>query len=203
MAKDTTTEEAPSAPPTVPPEPPVIVRKFKVKDFLAEEDLKAKLNYSPNGLSEAMAEQAGLFSYYGVLAAKASKQVDDIKILIENTEAKVDREIRTRMALLGEKVTEGIVERRITRHPQVVAFKRALNEAKQIEAVAKTTLEAFRHRKDMLVQAGATDRQERAGELSMAVKREQEQAGMSARDRVAARFGRSAAAEAAETMATP
>lgn len=197
-----TPAEAPSAPPAPAPEPKIQVRRFKVKNWLDDEDLKGKLAYSNADLSQAMSEQASLFAHFGVLLARSSKQVDDIKILIENTEARVDREIRTAMAVLGEKVTETIIERKIARHPQVVAFKRALNEAKQIEAVAKTTLEAFRHRRDMLVQQGATSREEMKGELSMSVRKAQEEAGLSQRERVQQRYGRSAAA-AADAMSEP
>lgn len=196
----TEADTADVAPPA--PAPKVSVRKFKVKNWLDGEDLKGKLAYSNVDLSQAMSEQASLFAHFGVLLAKSSKQVDDIKILVENTEARVDREIREAMTILAEKITEGIVERKIARHPQVIAFKRALNEAKQIEAVAKTTLEAFRHRRDMLVQAGATSREEMKGEMSMSVRKAQEEGQMSQRDRVAARFGRSAA-EAAANMTTP
>lgn len=190
MSDEAQTDET-SATPTPPAPKPIQVRKVQVKDFLAEEDLKGKLSYSLNDLSSAMADQASLFAHFGVLAAKASRQVDNIKILIENQEAKVDREIREAMAVLGEKITEGIVERKIARHPQVVAFKRALNEAKQIEKVANTTLEAFRHRRDMLVQAGATSREEMKGELSMAAKRELADNAKSAAERVGARAARS------------
>jgi hypothetical protein len=178
--------ETPAAP--APPAPkPIQVRKVQVKDFLADEDLKTKLAYSMNDLSTAMSEQASLFAHFGALAAKASRQVDNIKILIENTEARVDREIREAMAVLNEKITEGIVERKIARHPQVVAYKRALNEAKQVEKVAATTLEAFRHRRDMLVQAGATSREEMKGELSMSVKRELQDNQKTAAERIGAR----------------
>ncbi|UIN38333.1 hypothetical protein [Methylobacterium oryzae] len=192
MSDEAQTDET-SATPTPPAPTRIQVRKVQVKDFLAEEDLKGKLAYSLNDLSSAMADQASLFAHFGVLAAKASRQVDNIKILIENQEAKVDREIREAMAVLGEKITEGIVERKIARHPQVVAFKRALNEAKQIEKVANTTLEAFRHRRDMLVQAGATSREEMKGELSMAAKRELADNAKSAAERVGARAARTMA----------
>nr|WP_042675811.1 hypothetical protein [Methylobacterium sp. B34] len=192
MSDEAQTDET-SATPTPPAPTRIQVRKVQVKDFLAEEDLKGKLAYSLNDLSSAMADQASLFAHFGVLAAKASRQVDNIKILIENQEAKVDREIREAMAVLGEKITEGIVERKIARHPQVVAFKRALNEAKQIEKVANTTLEAFRHGRDMLVQPGATSREEMKGELSMAPKRELADNAKSAAERVGARAARTMA----------
>jgi hypothetical protein len=192
MSDEAQTDETPASP--TPPAPkPIQVRKVQVKDFLAEEDLKGKLAYSLNDLSTAMAEQASLFAHFGVLAAKASRQVDNIKILIENTEARVDREIREAMVMLNEKITEGIVERKIARHPQVVAYKRALNEARQIEKVAATTLEAFRHRRDMLVQAGATSREEMKGELTMNVKRELADNQRSAAERVGARAARTMA----------
>ncbi len=183
--------DTPAAP--APASPRIQVRKVQVKDFLADEDLKTKLSYSMNDLSTAMAEQASLFAHFGVLAAKASRQVDNIKILIENTEARVDREIREAMAMLNEKITEGIVERKIARHPQVVAYKRALNEAKQVEKVAATTLEAFKHRRDMLVQAGAISREEMKGELSMSAKRELQDNQRTAAERVGARAARSMA----------
>jgi hypothetical protein len=192
MSDEAQTQEAPPAP-ALPAPKPVQVRQVRVVDYLKEEDLKTKLSYSLNDLSTAMAEQASLFAHFGVLAAKASRQVDNIKILIENTEARVDREIREAMAILNEKITEGIVERKIARHPQVVAYKRALNEAKQVEKVANTTLEAFKHRRDMLVQAGAISREERKGELSLSVKRELQDNQKSAAERVGARAARSMA----------
>jgi siroheme synthase len=69
------------------------------------------------------------------------------------------------MVASGEKVTEALLDKLVTRHERVTIVKKALNEAKQIEAIAKTAVEAFRHRKDMLVQHGATEREEMKGEL--------------------------------------
>jgi hypothetical protein len=47
------------------------------------------------------------------------------------------------------------------------SIKQALNEAKQIAAIAKGAVVAIRQRKDMLVQEGSTSRVERQGELRM------------------------------------
>jgi len=139
--------------------------KVKVRNYLDEAQVKKDVGYSLVDISGAQAEQAQLFLHYGMLAAKAARQVDQIKLLLENTEAAVYRVLRDRMIADGEKVTEALLEKLVTRHERVLAVKKALNEAKQIEAVGKIAVEAFRHRKDMLVQHGATEREEMKGEL--------------------------------------
>ncbi len=138
---------------------------YKVRNFVDTEKMKTDLGYSLTDLSGAQAEQAQLFAHYGVLSAKAARQVDNIKLLLENTEAAVYRVLRDRMVKSGEKVTEALLDKMVSRHERVIAVKKALNEAKQIEAVSKTAVEAFRHRRDMLVQHGATEREEMKGEL--------------------------------------
>lgn len=147
---------------------------IKVKQLIDTTRLKADLSYSIANLSDAMVTQAALFAHYGELAAKASRQVDNIKLLVENTEAAVYRSIRDELADKGEKVTESLLDKLVTRHERVIAVKKALNEARQIEAVAKIAVEGFRHRRDMLVQQGLIAREEIKGELSINVKRERE-----------------------------
>ena len=141
------------------------VSKIKVRNFIDSNQLKEDISYSLVDISGAQARQAQLFVHYGELAAKAARQVDNIKLLLENTEAAVYRVLRDRMVAAGEKVTESLLDKMVTRHERVIKVKRALNEARQIEAVAKVAVEGFRHRKDMLVQHGATEREEMKGEL--------------------------------------
>jgi hypothetical protein len=139
--------------------------KITVRNYVETVKLKEDLGYSLVDLSGAQAEQAQLFAHYGIQAAKAARQVDNVKLLLENTEAAVYRVLRDKMVASGEKVTEALLDKLVTRHERVTIVKKALNEAKQIEAIAKTAVEAFRHRKDMLVQHGATEREEMKGEL--------------------------------------
>lgn len=150
------------------------VRKVQVKELVDPYQLKKDMAYSLSDLSTAMAEQASMFAHYGVLAARASRQVDEMKLLLENAEARVYRRVRDAAAVAGNKLTEAQVEKTVAVHPQVVAFKKAVNEARQIESVAKTAVEAFRHRRDMLIQHGATSREEMKGELSISRRREME-----------------------------
>src|SRR5690606_19375567 len=122
---------------------------------------------STANLSDAMVHQASLFTKYGVLAADAAHQVDVVKMLLESTEATVYKLLRDEAVKASEKVTEAQLEKMVARHSNVVAMKRALNAAKRVEAQSKTAVEAFRHKRDMLVQLGATSREELKGELTI------------------------------------
>lgn len=150
------------------------VVKMKIRNFIDGVQLRKDMSYSLVDLSNAMAEQASHFVHYAGLAASASRQVDDVSMLLEITEAKVYRKLRDDAAKKGEKVTEAQLEKLVNVHPQVVAMKRGKNEAKQIEANAKAAVEGFRQRRDMLIQEGASQREERKGELSINARNERE-----------------------------
>lgn len=160
---------------------------IKVVQYIDPIQLKKDLAYSNVDLSSAMVEQAAQFASYGVLASQSSMQVDKMKMLLENTEAEVSRRERDKKALAGEKITEPALAAIVTRHPRVVAAKKALNEAKQIESIGKIAVESFRHRRDMLVQQGLISREERKGELSIALKNAKEEEVRSTQDRLLAR----------------
>ena len=143
---------------------------YSVRNFIDAAQLKTDLAYSPTDLTDAMMKQASLFAHYGALAAEASHQVDVVKMLLESTEATVYKLLRDDFAKRAEKVTEAQLEKLVAQNARTIAMKKALNQAKRIEAVGKTAVEAFRHRKDMLIQIGSTAREEMKGELTIAAR---------------------------------
>lgn len=161
---------------------------YNVVDFIDAAQLRRDLAFSPVDLTSAMIDQSSMFAHYGVLAAQASRQVDVVKLLLENTEAVVYKLIRDDMATKGEKVTEALLEKLVARHPRVISMKKALNEAKRVEAIGKTAVEAFRHRRDMLVQQGLISREEMKGEIRIAEKNARDDAIQNQRDAVLARI---------------
>ncbi|RWJ03400.1 hypothetical protein [Mesorhizobium sp.] len=161
-------------------------KKFKVRNYIDSAQLKADSAINKLDLSSAMLDQASRLVEYGELHAKAARQVDDVEIILENTIAAVARRLRDEAASSGEKVTETKLDQAVTRHPKVIAAKKALNEAKQIEAVAKIAVEAFKHRRDMLVQLGAYERKEMEGEIAVRVRESREQRAESDKDAVLA-----------------
>lgn len=151
-------------------DPTVKTYEVKVFDYIDAEQLKVDLTYTTADLSTAMMQQSALFSHYGVLAAKAAQQVDAIKLVLEATEANVYKVVRSTLIATGDKPTEAQLEKLVNSHDKIVAIKRALARAKYIEALGKTASEAFRHRRDMLVQHGLISREEMRGDLRIAAR---------------------------------
>lgn len=155
-----------------------------VRNVIDGPKLKVDISINVADLQGAILEQASLFVHYAELAANASRQVDDMKMVLEAYESTVYRNLRDEAAKEGTKVTEASLEKSVAIHSKIVSIKRALNEAKQIEAIAKGAVEGFRHRRDMLVQQGATSREELKGELRIMNSADREAAAEATRDRV-------------------
>ena len=132
--------------------------------------LKEELSFSDNDLSSEMMKQAPRYAYYANQSAQATRQYDDLKIRAEILESLVDKQIRDRKKLKGEKTTEAEIAKAIQRNPRMIKMRLKLNEAKAMAEVAKQSLEALRHKRDMLVQIGVTQREERKGELRVSEK---------------------------------
>jgi hypothetical protein len=141
------------------------IRTIKIRQFVDSAQVKADLSYSMASLSDAMVRQAALYAHYGELLAKAERQHDDMDLLLDTTEAAVYRKIKDEFIAAGLKTTEVELDKMVRRHERVIAARKALNEAKQIATTAKTSAEAFRHRRDMLVTQGNISREEMKGEL--------------------------------------
>lgn len=173
---------------TTTADPAVEAPGYNIKNFVDADTLKQDMAFSPNNIDNAMMEQASMFTHYGVLHANALRQVDTVKLLLENTESTVYKFIRDKMINDGEKFTETLLEKLVSRHQRVVSMKRALNEAKRVEAIGKIAVEGFRHRRDMLVQQGVKLREEMKGELRIAERNAHSDAMESQKDEVLRRM---------------
>ena len=162
--------------------------RLEVKQFIDAAQLRKDIAFSTSDLDSAMMGQASLFVYYGVLLAKASRQVDSFKVRLEIAEAFVYRKLRDELVKSGEKFSEPMLAAAVSKSLEVRQIKVALNEAKQIESVAKTAVEGFRHRRDMLVQQGLLQREELKGELTIAKKQAAEDVRANAKDDLFARL---------------
>jgi hypothetical protein len=168
---------------TSPVNPALQPVAFNVVDYIDTDQLTKDITFSPNDLTTAMIQQASLFAHYGILHAKAQRQVDTVKLLLENTESAIYKMIRDEMNARSEKFTETLLEKLISRNSRVVGMKKALNEARRVEAVCKISTEAFRHRRDMLIQQGLISREEMKGELAVKEKSVRDDAAESLKQR--------------------
>lgn len=147
--------------------------KLTVVDFLAECDLAKDTSFSTVDLTGAMQSQAGLMARYVVLQSKCSRQVNDFELVLEAAESSVYRRLRDEMVANKEKPTDALLRQLVVSDKRILAIKRALNEARQIEQIAKGAVKAMEQRRDMLIQQGASEREERKGELRMNIAEEQ------------------------------
>lgn len=140
-------------------------KTIKVKLLIDPEKADKDAQINPSDLTNAMIEQSGHRIHYGRIAAQATHQVDNLKLALKVKEAVVDKAIRDAAAEEGRKITEAMVEKEVSRHPEVIQLQKAINEAKLIQGIANAAVEAFEHRKDMLIQLGARERKEMEGEM--------------------------------------
>lgn len=136
-------------------------------DFIDPDQLALDVSFFRENLSEAFSNQAALFSFYGGKAHDAQKEADKSKIALEIMEARIDKEIREDMIAEGTKVTEKMVENAIKRDSRYQKAQMRLVDAKHIAGLCRTAVDAFAHRRDMLVQSGADVRKDMEGSMRM------------------------------------
>lgn len=141
--------------------------EFAVKDILDPAKLQADLSINENDLDTGMLRQSGLFAYYGALHAQAEQQLSRMEQLQEIIEARLDRKARDAAAASGTKITEAQVKAAIALEPKAIAIKTAVNKARMVTSLCKSAVDAFRNRRDMLIQLAFNSRSERKGELRL------------------------------------
>lgn len=138
-----------------------------VRKFIDEDELAGDVEINEADLDSGMIKQASLATHYGVQASKANRQVSLMKTRLEVVEAQTYRRLREEAADRGEKVTEAQLKMLVQSEPAVVRAQRDVIDAQYTADVGKTAFEAFRQRRDMLIQLGVQAREERKGELSI------------------------------------
>ncbi len=140
---------------------------MEIKSVIDPENLTRDLEVNPSDLNAGFLNQAGLYAYYAARAVVAMKQEGNAKLFRDVTEAKVDKAIRDEATAAGQKLTEKQIEQAIARSPDYIKAERAHIEAKAMSKLADSAVEAFRQRRDMLIQLGANERGEMKGDLRM------------------------------------
>lgn len=155
----------------------------KIEQFVNAEQFMKDVNFSDSDLTDAMMQQASLFAFYATQNAKAQFQLNNQKMLLDYLESKIDNEIRAQAIADKEKITEKKIEAQIKADRRYLSRLTKLNEARMAADLAKDSLEAFKHRRDMLIQLGAAQREEMKGELRMSMVDMKEQLSQDKRQR--------------------
>ena len=135
------------------------------EDILDPKAFQDDLDIDSHDLNHAFMRQASLFAYYAAIHVKTMRREARAKLLLEIEEAKVAKAVRDKMLADGTKTTEKQIEQEVSRTASYIKAVNALNEAKANTALASSAVEAFRQRRDMLIQLGANQREELKGEV--------------------------------------
>lgn len=141
--------------------------QFHVKQIVDPDVARHDLGINEYDLSLSMMKQAGLFAYYSTMAAEAQLQFDKMEQLEEIILARLDKKVRDDAVNAGSKITEAQVKAQISIHPRNIQVRTAVNKARMVASIAKSTADSFRHRRDMLTQLSFNSREERKGELRL------------------------------------
>lgn len=127
--------------------------------------LKTDIEVNIADLQSAFLRQAGLTAFYGQRAALAERAAGRQKIALKAIEGKRYKEIKEALLSAGQKPTEAALVAMLDTDPLVIKARSELIELEYYASLGKMAMEAFRQRKDMLVQLSVQDRMDRQGEL--------------------------------------
>lgn len=143
---------------------PIVKKPKEVKQYINPEQFKKDVSVNMVDLTNAFIQQPALAAYYGMQLAKADEQMGNFKMIMDVTEAKLGTIHRRAIIAEGNKPTELMIAERVNGDKRFIAARKNYNEAKGVFEMLRAATEAFRHRRDMLIQLGTNERQERKSE---------------------------------------
>ena len=140
--------------------------KIEIKPFIDAARVGMDTKIDKDDISNEFVQQSGLTFYYGSKHAQACRQSQIAKSNLELVTARLDYKIRNEASANNLKFTEGGILAQIKMQ---AAYQEALAshiDAEYVEALIKSANSAMAHKRDMLIQIGADNREEMKGRLS-------------------------------------
>ena len=122
--------------------------------------LQDVLRINEQRLTNEFIEQAGKFAWFSALLAYAVAEVESKKLSHEVLQANLYAEKRGEMVKAKAKVTEDKIKNAVVQDDRYAASSEQLTECKRQQGIIKGIVNSLEQRKDMLIQLGATRRQE-------------------------------------------
>lgn len=144
----------------------VKVGPYVVDEFLSADEYSADTNLNETDLNDGFLNQSGLAAYYGALLAKAQYQAAEFKLKRDVLSAKISSELRNNPPS-DKKLTEKALDELVTADPRVQAIVMAYLKASEVESLLKAAVDAMKQRRDMIIQLGASEREDAKGEVRM------------------------------------
>jgi phosphoglycolate phosphatase-like HAD superfamily hydrolase len=117
------------------------------KDY---EAYRAFLEIDDHDLDGCLMQQPEAYHYASEQHVFAVARHDEAKLILEETTAELDQDVRARAAKANEKLTEGAIEARLTGLPKIKELTRALLNAKKEAATWAALKDSFSQRSHAL-----------------------------------------------------
>jgi len=115
-----------------------------------------ELELSPAALNKALAEQAGRYAWWGLLAVRARRVTSGLEQKMKARRAELFTEIKA----TDVKLTVDGVKSAVDAHPDVLALQQEILQAQEDQELLTVGQEAMRHRKDALISLSSNMRAE-------------------------------------------
>lgn len=145
------------------------IKPAPLKQFI-DDSVKRDISINTADLDSEMIQHAALELHYAMQTAHARYQYERIKSAVEILEAKLDAEYRESLAAAAESEkkkgpTEAAIKAAVLVDKRYASAQSRLHESQHIWKLCEATENAFRSRKDMLLEVARDRRKEREGEL--------------------------------------
>lgn len=140
---------------------------FKIGEQEFDNNLDEHLNLRTKNVNECFMEHAELFAWYATAYELALDVEIRAKDALSRLYARVDAQARDAARSAGVKMTEKMVENTVITDPQYVAEQEKYLDAKRNTGLLKAAKDAMIHRRDMLIQMGATYRAEGLSDITL------------------------------------
>ena len=132
-----------------------------------ESTLKEDLYINSTDLGNAFADHAERYSWYATAYELAINYEAQVKVNLERYWATLYNTLKSSAVATGAKVTEKSLESKILTDDIYLQLQDSYLLSKRNTGLLKAARDAMIHRKDMLVQSGATYRAEVAADVSL------------------------------------
>ena len=112
------------------------------------ERLLRSLDFQPETVVDAAVVNSRLFIEAAEYRMLCRGKLDDAKMQLEQARAEKSLSIRHRASVVGDKITEGGIEAKLTVDPEIMALTTALRTAERHDEYSKMLVEAYRMRRD-------------------------------------------------------
>ena len=133
---------------------------IKVLDKEWSGETRDVLKINEQRLTHEFIEHPSTYAWFAALLAYATAETESMKLSHEVLQANLYAEKRLEMAKGSGKVTEDKIKNAVVEDDRYAASQEQLTETKRQHGIVRAIVTALEHRKDMLIQLGATRRQE-------------------------------------------